>query len=261
MTTIGANAVLLGIAALVLRGDGAKLERFLTSLAGISLSAVATVLSLSGAALVGAVLSGEGIGPRLRLARGAAPASAIACGAFASSGGSIAFSVALDLLHAQDGGVLAEISRAVVQSPPPLFAVSLIALAALPAIGEEIFFRGFVQTRLEARWGRWPAIATSAALFGLIHFDLKQSAFAFGAGLLLGWIASRARSTRPAMLVHCTNNLGSLLLARAGVSPATTPGKAAVVGFGLLLLVVGVVGFALQTRAAGRGGDHSSNVA
>jgi membrane protease YdiL (CAAX protease family) len=255
---IAANGALFAIAALFLRARPGALETFVTSLAGISLSAGVTVVTLSSVAVVGATLSGDGILPRLRLGRGRAPASAIACAAFASSGASVAFGIAIELLHLQEGGVLAEISNAVVHSSLPLFFVSLFALAVLPALGEELFFRGFVQTRLEERWGRWPAIASTALLFGLIHFDLKQGAFAAFAGLLLGYVASRGGSIRAAMFVHCTNNAGSLILARIGLGPATTTGKIAVLAGALALLVLGVIGFVVQTR---RGGTHSRSVA
>ena len=47
-----------------------------------------------------------------------------------------------------------------------------------PGFGEELLFRGYIQTRLRQRWPRLVALAVTACLFGFIHFDLVQGAFA-----------------------------------------------------------------------------------
>src|SRR5579862_9611798 len=57
-------------------------------------------------------------------------------------------------------------------------------LAVLLGLGvtgaaEEVFFRGYLQPRLVARWGRL-GIAVTAVIFGLIHFDQLHSPVAFG---------------------------------------------------------------------------------
>jgi membrane protease YdiL (CAAX protease family) len=72
--------------------------------------------------------------------------------------------------------------------------------------GEELLFRGYIQTRLSQRWGRWIGIVVTAALFGLLHMDPVQSVFAFGVALFLGWITERTGSIRPAMASHAFNN-------------------------------------------------------
>jgi membrane protease YdiL (CAAX protease family) len=84
--------------------------------------------------------------------------------------------------------------------------LAVAAIAVGPGIAEEIFFRGFLQRPLIARWGRWPGIAISAFAFGLMHLDLVQGALAFAAGLLLGWVAERFESIRPAIAAHVANN-------------------------------------------------------
>jgi membrane protease YdiL (CAAX protease family) len=79
---------------------------------------------------------------------------------------------------------------------------------------EELFFRGYLQTRLVARWGRWTGIALTALAFGLVHMDWVHSTFAFLLGLWLGWMTERAGSIRPAMLVHGANNLLAMVWER-----------------------------------------------
>ncbi len=254
------NVALLGVAAVATGRGASGVDRFVTSLVGISASAVVTVTCLGAISIGAGVVSHQPLAARLRLGPGRLGAPAIAAASFASMGASVAFSLGCDLAGLKEGGVLAEVTRAVLEAPSVHFVGALLALAVGPALGEEIFFRGFAQTRLEARWGRWVAIAIASALFGLVHLDPKQGSFAFAAGLWLGFVASRAGSVRPSMIVHCANNAGSLLLARFGLAPASTGGKAAMCGAALVVMALGIVGTILQSRDRD-GGDHSRNVA
>jgi membrane protease YdiL (CAAX protease family) len=43
------------------------------------------------------------------------------------------------------------------------------------AIPEELFFRGWMQSLLERRLGRWPALGLTSVLFGLSHFNKQIS--------------------------------------------------------------------------------------
>ena len=45
------------------------------------------------------------------------------------------------------------------------------------AVPEELFFRGWLQNLLEKRMGRWPALAATALLFGLSHFNKRALHF------------------------------------------------------------------------------------
>jgi membrane protease YdiL (CAAX protease family) len=95
--------------------------------------------------------------------------------------------------------------------------LALVAVGLVPAFAEEVFFRGFLQTKLVHQWGRAPAIVASATAFGFFHFDLAQGAVGFIAGLLLGWAAERLGSIRPCIAAHATNN--ALFVALAAMSP------------------------------------------
>ena len=83
-------------------------------------------------------------------------------------------------------------------------------------MGEELFFRGYLQSRLVQRWGRWMGIGVSSLAFGFIHFDPLHSTFAFCIGLFLGWVADRSGSIRPAMFMHVLNNTVSFGMTRWG---------------------------------------------
>lgn len=72
-------------------------------------------------------------------------------------------------------------------------------------ISEEILFRGLVLRTLEP-FGKKFAIVTSALLFGLFHGNLSQAPFAFGVGLILGYVALEY-NVGWAMVLHMLNNL------------------------------------------------------
>lgn len=90
------------------------------------------------------------------------------------------------------------------RSPADL-AVVVLAAAVVPALTEEILFRGFLQGALERRLGPVPAVLTSAAGFGFIHGPERAPA-AFLLGILLGWTAARTGSVLPAIAAHAAVN-------------------------------------------------------
>ena len=62
------------------------------------------------------------------------------------------------------------------------------------AVGEEGFFRGFLNNELSDRWGNGWGLAGSSAIFGLAHTGAGQTANAVQAGLAgayLGWVQQR----------------------------------------------------------------------
>jgi membrane protease YdiL (CAAX protease family) len=81
-----------------------------------------------------------------------------------------------------------------------------VTIGLAPGIGEETFFRGLIQTRLVARWGRWPAIVITAVGFGVFHLDLVQGGLAVVVGLYLGWLTERFGGIRPSIAAHAINN-------------------------------------------------------
>lgn len=83
--------------------------------------------------------------------------------------------------------------------------LSFITLCALPAVGEELLFRGAMQGLLRP-CGSGAAIVGPALLFSLLHLDMVQCITALVCGLLLGWLAERTGSIFPGMLLHFINN-------------------------------------------------------
>ncbi|MFD5092473.1 CPBP family intramembrane glutamic endopeptidase [Amycolatopsis thailandensis] len=88
---------------------------------------------------------------------------------------------------------------------------------------EEVFFRGMLQTRLEALFGRWPGILLSAALFAWLHLPTHGQgslpltlgaivAFQGFFGLFTGYLWSRYRNLWAPIAAHTAMNTLPLLL-------------------------------------------------
>lgn len=87
---------------------------------------------------------------------------------------------------------------------PELF-LQFIALCVLPAVTEELFFRGALQGLLRP-CGSAAAIFGPALLFSLLHLDAIQGLTALVCGVFLGWLAERSGSILPGILLHFVNN-------------------------------------------------------
>lgn len=90
------------------------------------------------------------------------------------------------------GGVLASIQFAMtlwnVKLPAPVDWVPLLVMSLMVGLFEAIFFRGFLQTRLEASFGTVAGVAGAAALYGAYHVGYGMGGdeilFLFGLGVI-----------------------------------------------------------------------------
>lgn len=87
----------------------------------------------------------------------------------------------------------------------------LLLIAVLPAICEELAFRGFILSGLRHLGHKWWAIALSAIFFGMAHPVIQQSIGAAAVGLIIGYLAVQTGSLLPCILFHMTYN-GLMLL-------------------------------------------------
>jgi membrane protease YdiL (CAAX protease family) len=192
----------------------ARLEDLAASPPGLAVAALISATGLGAAALVGAALSPEPWRRRLRLTTAGITAGRIALVVI----GVLAVSQALDsgvaLLGLSRYGALDLIDRVLARASWPWLAVLTLAVALGPGVAEEMFFRGFMQTRLAQRFGPAIAIGATAACFGLIHFDLVHTPVAALLGVFLGWAAERTGTIVPGMVAHVANNLIAVLTAR-----------------------------------------------
>ena len=116
----------------------------------------------------------------------------------------------IDLLPIPEGE--AEHLRRVVEQPS--LVVTLLAIAVLPAVCEEVLFRGVLFRGLAARLVPWAACLASAAVFAAYHMNFGQLVPTFLIGIVLAWITHRAQSVVPAMVAHLLNNVAGVLVSR-----------------------------------------------
>lgn len=89
--------------------------------------------------------------------------------------------------------------------------LNILSTAVLPALVEELIFRGYMQGTLKP-YGERMAVILTAFIFGLFHGNILQFPFAFLLGLVMGWMTVQTGSIWPAVLTHFGNNLMSVLL-------------------------------------------------
>ncbi len=82
----------------------------------------------------------------------------------------------------------------------------LLAFAMIPAICEEIAFRGFVLHGLQAGFRPRNAVLLSSFFFALFHLNVFLFAPTFVLGVVLGLLTVRTRSLLPAILFHLLHN-------------------------------------------------------
>lgn len=94
-----------------------------------------------------------------------------------------------------------------------ILAITLVHVALVPAICEEVLYRGYVLRLLERSWGIWVAIAVCGLIFGLYHIRLTQLIPLAVIGMFLAWVTIKSGSLIPAVVGHFVNNAGSVIAA------------------------------------------------
>lgn len=111
-----------------------------------------------------------------------------------------------------------------------LLIVTLFHVAVVPAICEEVLYRGYVMSAFQKSWGIWPAIIISGLLFGLYHVQLSNLIPLATLGILFAFVTWISKSIVPAIVAHFVNNGGSALMgtyypesAFAEITPESMP--------------------------------------
>jgi len=182
--------------------------------------------------------------------------------------------ITLDLVTFSGFAEVLEAGPAGAAALPPLGVLVAAQLLALPvaavtvnavaAFGEEIGWRGFLVPALR-RYGTWPALLVSGAVWGLWHAPIILLGYNFGRtditgvllmtagclawGVLLGWLRLRSGSVWPAVFAHGAVNAAAglpTLLYAAGTRPdpalAFTLGASGWIACALVTLVLLVTG-------------------
>ena len=96
------------------------------------------------------------------------------------------------------------------------------------AFGEEIFFRGFLLSRISGKFGAWTGIILSAAVFGMMHiinifagasvkYIIMQSVYAAAAGFMFGSVKFFTGSILLPVIIHIAANVIDGILNRDSV--------------------------------------------
>lgn len=104
------------------------------------------------------------------------------------------------------------LSKFLVMNSPKDLLVNFLVVALLPAIAEELFFRGSLQNILE-RWTGRPAVAVilSSAFFAIFHLSIFKVLSIFILGATLGLIFYITRNLWYCIFFHLVNNSLALL--------------------------------------------------
>jgi membrane protease YdiL (CAAX protease family) len=107
-----------------------------------------------------------------------------------------------------------ELTRYLTQfSSLPRFLVGLLVIAVVPAVSEELLFRGLVQRNL-VQWtsSRHVGVWLTAAIFSVIHFQFFGFVPRFVLGLLLGYLYEWSGNILMPMAAHFAQNAFQIVL-------------------------------------------------
>lgn len=112
----------------------------------------------------------------------------------------------------------------------------LLAVAVLPALFEEIIFRGLLLKGMRS-FGTVGAVLISGALFALYHQNPAQTLYQFCCGAAFALVAVRSGSILPTVFSHFLNNAFIILLTKFGVEQFPAPVLAIVLSVSAVCLV------------------------
>lgn len=117
--------------------------------------------------------------------------------------GTLAISIVVSQLGIEPDGVKQAMEIA---GDPEQFLLSLVILAVLAPLVEEVVFRGLLYGWLEARLGSSVAFVVSSLAFAAAHLEPKHVVLVLPLGLLFGWLRRRSNSLAPSIVAHIVNN-------------------------------------------------------
>ena len=117
--------------------------------------------------------------------------------------GTTALSVAVSQLGIEPQGVKQAMDIA---RDPAAFLITLVLLAGLAPLVEELVFRGLLYGWLESRWGSGLAFVVSSLAFAAAHVEPAHALLVAPLGLLFGLLRWRTRSLWPSLVAHMANN-------------------------------------------------------
>jgi len=158
--------------------------------------------------------------------------------------GIVALSQGLDSLTVLVGldarGSLQLIRRVLEGTTGPDLFGAVVVFGVVGGASEEIFFRGFMQTRLREHWPPAAAVMAASASFAVLHLDSSavHMVLALALGLYLGFVAEATGSTLPCIVCHIVNNVIYTLQTALGFNPVGRRANLIAVVVGTAVFVV-----------------------
>lgn len=130
--------------------------------------------------------------------------------------------------------------------------IMILLIGVLAPVCEELVFRGYIFRSLYKSTGFWPAALISAIMFGMMHLNFNQAAYAFVIGMFFAGLAWASGSLWSSVIAHAVfNSVEVVIMYAAGslLEPGTAdeaeglladPGQVASLGI-FLLLAAGIV--------------------
>ena len=116
----------------------------------------------------------------------------------------------------------------------------LITIAVLPAVFEEIIFRGLLLKGMKS-FGVAGAVLLNGALFALYHQNPAQTLYQFCCGVTFAWVAIRAGSILPTVVSHFLNNALVIVLMKFNLADIQGTALVAVLITSILCFVASLV--------------------
>ncbi len=140
---------------------------------------------------------------------------------------------------------------------------TVIAFALLPAITEEVLFRGIILTEYTSQ-GVACAVAMSSLTFAMSHFSFVRLPIYIFCGVVLAAVTFATRSLIASMAVHLVNNVFVLFFESTAVNIARRQNISSVLALFILISVALIAAVVMAFEAAsiykalGRGNADSS---
>jgi len=84
--------------------------------------------------------------------------------------------------------------------------ITVIGLALIPAVGEELMFRGYLMNLFSQKSNYHNGIAISALIFAFVHFNFSNFFYYFVLGVVMGYVYYWGKNLFYPILIHFLNN-------------------------------------------------------
>ena len=122
--------------------------------------------------------------------------------------GTLVLSVAVSQLGIEPQGM-----KQVIEILPGNLALSLVLLAVLAPLVEELIFRGLLYGWVTGRWGSLAGLIVSSVAFAAAHYEPAHVVLVLPLGFFFGWLRRRTDSLLPSLFSHIVNNGFALIAA------------------------------------------------